>query len=182
MHAIDFASIKERFPVELVMERMLALPVTKVTRQNPDDADQWRCPCPSCQSSDTRSLVITAGKGAYCRSLRKGGDVIFLVSHIKNLPFRKAAEEIETFFSATPEPKTAKADLANVATYLQHGHPDVQALGISPETAKTLGIGYKPKGWAKGAVVLPLFEDGKLAGYTALMNGTLKFPSTLTAS
>ncbi len=51
-------------------------------------------------------------------------------------------------------------------TYLEAEHELVQALGVSPETARHFGAGYAPKGIMRGRLAIPIrAADGMLLAY-----------------
>lgn len=71
--------------------------------------EQWRGACPVCKTGDDRALVVTPAKCAYyCFSAKHGGDVIALVSHIKDLGMKEAAQLIAEASRLKSEP-TASA-------------------------------------------------------------------------
>lgn len=157
--------------------------------------NQLRGACPACNSGDARSLVITEGKGYYCFSDGKGGDVIGFAAHILGVSVKDAAMFLgdgkvnskvvtdtvtPTVEVPTPEPEkpfTSPAHtpreaaqptdnrLEKVAARLLHEHAEVQALGLSPKTAEELGIGYDVRGMLKGRVLFPLYRDEVLVGF-----------------
>lgn len=182
---IDFQAIKQQVKVEDVIS-MLGL----VLKPN---GDSFRGKCPACNSSNDRALAVTKGKGYYCFAQQRGGDVIALVSHVRGIGARQAAQEIADHFRldhfpdagkkvtvpqepTSNEKPTATADKGNSSfgplTYLVYEHDQVQSLGISADTAKALGLGYAPKGLMRGKVAVPLYRDGTLAGYLGIPEGT----------
>jgi hypothetical protein len=61
--------------------------------------------------------------------------------------------------------------------YLMPEHPAVQALGISPDVARALGLGYAPRGHHRGCVAIPVRnDDGRLAGYIGFDGTTIRLP------
>lgn len=188
MSRVDFAAVKARVTYNDVL-RFLDLHGKKVS-------DQWRGRCPACDTDNDRALVLTAGRGAYCHAAKGGGDVIWLVSHVKGIGVKEAAQQLADEFgivpqepappAPTPASKESKTSAANVPTslapltYLVHDHEAVQALGFSPETAKRLGVGFANKGLMKGRVAIPLYDNGTLAGYIGIAPGTdAKLPKNL---
>jgi hypothetical protein len=180
MERIDFQEVKAKYPVEVVARDFLKLPLKA------GGEDQWRCACPACGSKDDRSLVVTVGKGAYCRVEKKGGDVIFLVHHVLKIGMRQAAEAILAHFQAPqsfrkvaevlPQPENP---LQKIAERLVHEHEAVQALGFDPETAERCNIGFDGKGLLRGRVAFPIFEDGTLIGFIGYKDGEFKIPDSL---
>lgn len=193
MDRIDFSELKQRVTLDEVIG-FLGLSMTRAATKEYGDPPQWRGACPACQSRGNRSLVVTEGKGYYCFEQRKGGDAIALVAHIRKLTMRQAAEELHRAFPLVevaedpthyppPEPRheppPQNGALLRVADYLKYEHPDIQGLHLSPETAKRLGVGQKPKGWGRGGIALPLYDDGELVGYAIFKDGQLAFPQNL---
>jgi DNA primase len=81
---IDYQKLKRELPIEKVAQ-WLELPLAK-------SGDQLRGPCPACNSGGPRALVITPAKAAhYCFSLKRGGDCIALVAHIRGTGQKDAA-------------------------------------------------------------------------------------------
>jgi hypothetical protein len=62
---------------------------------------------------------------------------------------------------------------------LEFDHVTVEALGLDPETAQTLGIGYAGRGLTKGFVAVPVrLPSGELTGYIGITEAKLPKPST----
>jgi hypothetical protein len=60
---------------------------------------------------------------------------------------------------------------------LEFDHVTVEALGLDPETAETLGIGYAGPGLMKGFVAVPVrLPSGELTGYIGVTEA--KLPKT----
>lgn len=195
MSRVDFAAVKTRVTFNDVL-RFLQLHGKKV-------GEQWRGKCPACDSDNDRALVLTAGRGAYCHAAKGGGDVIWLVSHVRGIGVKEAAQQLADQFGIVPqEPadpapppaskesqpasEAATTTAANIPTslapltYLVHDHEAVQQLGFSPETAKRLGVGFANKGMMKGRVVIPLYDNGTLAGYIGIAPGAdVKLPKNI---
>jgi len=198
MAFVDFGALKSAVSIEQVVD-MLGLEMKA-------SGSQLRGICPACKTTGGRELVVTPSKGAfYCFADKKGGDLIALVSHIEGIPVKDAAVFIAdqagmgTGTSSTvqgtgtstakivpapkPEPQAPQEDkLERVAARLLHEHEAVQALGLSPEVAESLGIGYDGRGLLRGRVVFPLYKDGELAGFMGFAAGlqpVLKFPDNI---
>ena len=128
MSRIDFTAVKARVTYNDVL-RFLDLHGKKVS-------DQWRGKCPACNTDNDRALVLTAGRGAYCHATKSGGDVIWLVSHVRGIGVKEAAQQLADEFgivpqepappAPTPASKESKTTAANVPTslapltYLEH--------------------------------------------------------------
>jgi DNA primase len=139
--------------------------------------NQWRGPCPACQSGGERALVITEGKGFYCFATKKGGDQIALVAHIKDVAVKEAAEQIARHTgtgsrnnTSAPEPgKVQVRGECPILTYLEPADERVQALGVTFETARELASGYAPKGVLRGFYAVPVRNpDGALKAYVGI--------------
>ena len=89
---IDFQALKEAVGIEEVARNFLQMKVT-------EDGEQLRAQCPSCETEDPRSLVITPSKGLfYCFKAKKGGDLISLVSHCHGASPRESGEALAKFY------------------------------------------------------------------------------------
>src|ERR1051326_910945 len=100
---IDFNELKERVNIEQVV-RMLGLTMKP-------SAGQLRGVCPRCKGDD-RTLAVTPSKEAwYCFRAQKGGDLISLVAHARDLSNREAAELINDHFPTTSPQRTEEKGL-----------------------------------------------------------------------
>lgn len=184
----DFAALKERITIEQAAQ-MLGLQL----RQS---SHQLRGPCPACDAGGERALAITPSKGLfYCFNAGIGGDLITLVSHVREMPLKDAAEELAQHFgvgTTQPQKKAPSAPSPSRETegelkpleYLEVEHAAVEAVGFDPEAARALGIGYATKGIMRGTVAVPLrHPDGTLAGYIGITEAKLpksfRFPNVV---
>lgn len=142
---------------------------------------EWRGACPACNSQGKRTLQLSAERGIFTCFATKPwtrGSIIKLVCHVRGLDPKgqalEAAEAIAKHFgipigAATapqrPEPGTnpaappanGKPGIENVAATLIAEHELVQALEISVEQARTLGIGFRKGGGSlSGRVLIPV--------------------------
>ena len=70
---------------------------------------QGRGPCP-CGSGGDRALAVNTDKqSAYCFGARAGGDLIWLISHVRKCSQRDAAEDIAKQFKFDSSPTTPKS-------------------------------------------------------------------------
>jgi transposase len=117
---------------------------------------QYRGGCPACQTGGDRALVVTPAKGLfYCFAKKSGGDLIALTAHIRGIPVKDAADELNRAFGTVqnstgtvskshatvpPAPGTTKRqpafDPEAYAARLDASHASLAPLGLSPETLK----------------------------------------------
>jgi hypothetical protein len=179
---IDFAELKARLTIDQVFP-LLGLTLKQT---NPD---QWRSPCLSCKSGGDRALVITKSKNAFfCFGSQKGGDLIALVSHIRGIGLKEAAQLIAESTGTVQASGAGKSTIPSTSTssagfgalsYLEPAHEAVAAVGFAPEFAKAHGIGYAPKGTMRGYVLVPFRdEQGTLLGYIGVQD--CKLPADFT--
>ncbi len=159
---IDFEEVKKSVSLADAIS-ILGLNLTK-------RGDGYRGTCPACEGSSDRALVVTPGKGWYCFHAKVGGDQIALASHIKGIPAKEAAQLLGGGTAPKEKVKVEKpGDGFKPLDYLQHDHEAVMALGLDPDVALALGLGYAPRGVLKGTVAVPLRNrDGTIAGYIGL--------------
>ena len=169
---IDFQELKEKVRITEVFP-LLGLHLKQF-------GEQWRGACPVCKTGGDRALVVTPAKSAYyCFAAKHGGDVIALVSHIKNRGMKEAAQLIaeasrlklepaapvrdHTLPSTVPEKEKAGF---NPLTYLQPDHAAIKNLGVSSETAIEFGAGFAPRGILRGRFAIPVHDrHGTLIAY-----------------
>lgn len=167
---IDFEAVKAANPITDVAEQ-LGLTLKKA-------GQTLRGPCPSGEGGE-RGLAITPSKNVwYSFPLQRGGDVLALVQLINDCDVKEAARflagtaPLETAEPPSPE-RGAERGFRPLA-YLEADHPAVVALGVQPEDAKSLGIGYAPRGMLRGTVAIPIrTDDGMLAGYIGITEAKL---------
>lgn len=172
MSFVDFADLKARVGIEQVLT-MLGVALKK-------SGEQLRGPCPIHGGDNPRAFVVTPSKGLwYCFSGCGGGDVIALVSKVRKLSQKHAANAINEHFgnstssrnstvpgsgkSTIPNPQTSPERPANVLRpleYLQAEHEAVQALGVTPATCQRFAAGYAPKGIMRGRLAIPIHSRG----------------------
>lgn len=160
----DFERVKAEHPIEGVAER-LGLTLKR-------EGQSLRGPCPSGRGGD-RSLVITPAKHVFfSQAVKKGGSVIDLVAFVRNCTPKEAAEWIEGKQVPVPE-KSAIGGAPNGAfkpVELVHDHPCLLISGIEATDAQRFGLGYREpvdgkKRAGEGHILVPVYADGKLAGY-----------------
>ena len=175
---VDFSHLKQA----VTFEQAIAFLNLKLAKSN----NQYRGSCPV-HGGGVRGLAVTPGKGFYCFGAKQGGDVIGLVSHIKEIPAKEAAEWLaqqarftireERQPDIAPPPTTALKAL----DYLVYNE-QIAALGVTEETCKEFGAGYAPKGILRGRFAIPIFDRiGTLLAYTGRAVGDaqplLTFPN-----
>jgi DNA primase len=169
MSFYNFDEIKAANAISEVAER-LGLNMNK-------SGASLRGKCPACESGGNRNLVVTPGKEVYfCFSEGKGGDVLQLISHVKGIGVKDAAQWLAG--PSTPKEKTTKGETPSEGfkplDYLQHDHEAVIALGFEPDDADRIGLGYAPRGMMKGLVTVPIrLTDGRLVGYIGISEAKL---------
>lgn len=157
---------------------------------------QLRGLCPHCEGSGERSLVVTPEKGAaYCFNARKGGDVIWLTSHIRGVGQKEAALLLAAEFLGEMDGLDADAGSASKSSpdssdnssdhtsshssihiskgkeikplsYLQADHKNVVGLGVLSDTAEHFECGHAPKGIMRGKLAIPIHDGvGRLLAY-----------------
>ena len=147
MPNVEFADLKTSINIMDVASGMLSLVLTP-------SSGAFRTQCPICKSM--KALVVTPGKGWYCHGRCKtGGDIIKLVATVRRIEPREAALQIQEHFGSQSRTVNRPRDsgntdratqLSRVLERLQPEHEAIQALGISPETARLFESGYNPSG------------------------------------
>jgi len=177
---VSFSDVKARVSLEDA--------VAKLGLQLTDHSGALRGKCPACESSGTRNLVVTPGRGAFCFACKQGGDVIWLASHVKGIDVKSAAEylagtpETEAKNNVGPKREEQTGKGLKPLDHIQHKHQRVQEL-ITEETAIALGVGFTNKGIMRGCVAVPIHEHGSLIAYVGIQeDGTYRFPTGFMAT
>lgn len=168
MSFLDFSEIKAANPISEVVER-LGLNMNK-------SGASLRGKCPVCESGGDRNLVVTPEKNVYfCFADGKGGDVLQLVSHVKRIGVKEAAQWLSGPSSAKEKEKGEKPTAGfTPLDYLESDHEAVIALGFEPADADRIGIGFAKRGIMKGLVAVPIrLTDGRLCGYIGISEAKL---------
>jgi DNA primase len=178
MTHVDFRNVRDNVQID----RVAAWLGIKLTRRFM--GEQLRAECPI-HGGGKRALVITPSKNAfYCFApeCRKGGDAIELTAKVRRISAREAALALQAHFLDYHRKIGTADNPLHKIDYLQHEHEAVQALGISADVARMLGIGYAPKGTMIKRVLFPMrSEDGKLVGYIGYgrdLDPQVKLPKT----
>ena len=151
MPYVDFADLKERVSISQLIP-LLGINFIK-------KGDNWRAPCPHCKAGGPRTLSITEGRGFQCFNSSARGDIIALVSHIRNVSPTEAAKIISALTGTVPVtkkgtvPSTVPPAPRSAVTFdpdkyfreLNPEHELVSALGISKETCEIFQCGYSGK-------------------------------------
>lgn len=172
---VDFKHIKENIDIEQVVAR-LGLPMKKAGEQL-----RGRCPL---HDGGERALVVTPSKQLwYCFApeCQSGGDAIELVAKVRRVSTREAAIALQEHFLDAGK-KIGSADNAfRPLDCLEADHPAVEALGIPPDVARALHIGYARRGTMIRRVLFLLRDEtGRLVGYVGLnpaLDPPCKLPS-----
>ena len=99
-----------------------------------------------------------------CWACKVEGDLIALTAHIHKTEDKHAAKELlKTFHGYEP----AKRGLPEGGlTDLDYAHERVIALGLTPERAAEIGIGFRNRGTTRNALLISIRDStGKLVGY-----------------
>lgn len=189
---IDFAALKAAVTLDQVAD-MLSL----TTKQ---EGSQLRTACPACKSGGDRAIVLTPAKGLfYCFSAKKGGDCIALVAHVMGVGNNDAANFLADQIGTVPVPDrdtvlkeratAPKSPTRRQETVKEKSAPtfdpqafasklvysdEVEALGLTEDTATKLGVGWHPQ---RKAVYFPMKDEtGFIAGFIAFKDGKLVMP------
>lgn len=180
---IDFAEVKKRVSIADVLS-MLGIELKKA-------GNQLRGCCPIHKGDNDRQFVVTPAKNVwYCfGNCDGGGDIIELVSKVKQITQKEAAQTIALHFKlidiAKPEKATSSSKAFEPLTYLDPEHEALKPLGLSADTLRHFEAGYAPKGIMSGRLAVPIHElDGTLIAYVGVaLNGAeprFKYPKDFT--
>jgi DNA primase len=152
---IDFQALKANLRIEEVAKRFI---------ECAEEGDVLRGSCPVCAPRNPRAIIITPEKQLYyCFTAKKGGDLISLVAHVRNLSQRDAAKLLAV---SEREEEPEHTGTLEPLKYLQAEHPLVTELGFSRDVCEAVGIGYASKGLMRTHVAIPIrMPDGVLVGY-----------------
>lgn len=183
---VEFAALKKRLAIQD------AIPLLGLNMRQ--EKEGFRGPCPSCGTRNDRAIIITPSKGAfYCHAAGKGGDVIALWSHIREIGVKDAALEIQDAIGTVQEPSTShrtstvRKDRATVPQNQKPGKPaafdpeafteklsysDELAGIVSADDAQAFRVGVY-----KGHIYVPaIYPSGSIAGWWKLVDGELVPP------
>lgn len=167
----DFAEVAQKHPIEEVMRRL------KIELKEIKPNFQWKGRDPICKRN---GFTVTVGKGFYCHGCGEAkGDSIDLVVHIKKLSRKEAAAYLE---GDEPEEHRGVKDagrsvhsaavnnvLEEIAKRLDPSHEKCQELGVSPDTLRFFGGGFKGGNVGAGNVLAQLHDPkGVLKGYIGI--------------
>ena len=165
---VDFTELKSKVSIEQVLT-LLGIKLT-------NKGHQLRGPCPIHKGADQREFVVTPGKGLfYCFAGCGGGDMIQLVSKIRQCDAKDAARFIAEGTGTVPKnttvpgkgtiPQEQKAAFQPL-TYLDASHEALSGLGVAASTYEAFGCGYAPKGILRGRLAVPIHSRyGLLLAY-----------------
>lgn len=164
---VSFADVKQRFPLSVVVEKL----GLKLVHYN----DEWRGQCPECKGGG-RSLVITEGKGFTCFDSNKKGSVIDLVSHIRQISLKDAAEWLDAQQPEEPEKPNGKFDRAKYQAGLNRTHELLK--DIPSDLIARLDLGVPSRGSLKDLINVPLYDsNGAFVCYAGVAN--IQLPKTI---
>jgi hypothetical protein len=138
-----------------------------------------QCPLPEHTSSESRnSFSVNTARNLWCcqsqscidaRDGELGGTVLDLVARLERCSIREAAARLSEWFGAAEVTRlpvqAVPASPPNLPlrfklTGLDHSHPYLEGRGITPTTARALGIGYyRGPGIMQGRVVIPIHNQ-----------------------
>jgi len=146
-----------------------------------------QCPLPTHSSRESRnSFSVNVARNVWCcqsiscadaRSGQLGGTVLDFVAEMERCSIRQAAVHLADWFGVLQSVPTAgdrppaqcepNLPLKFQLTNLDHAHEYLEKRGITPATARSLGIGYYPgPGVMHGRVVIPIRNRAnELVGY-----------------
>jgi DNA primase len=176
MTIVDIKHVRDNVDIVKVAD-YLGLELKKKTF-----SEQLRAPCPI-HNGGPRALVITPSINRYycfANECKEGGDAVQLTAKVLKIPMRDAAIQLQSrFLNATYKPDFSPQEkLAKVEEKLAFEHDEVQKLGLTPEQARVLGIGWMPGGTMPKRLLLPVrTREGDCIGYVGIPSGTdLKVP------
>ena len=178
MTHVDFKNVRDNVQIDRVAE-WLGIKLSKRFM-----GEQLRAECPV-HGGGKRALLITPSKNVFfcfAPECKKGGDAIELTAKVRQISPREAALALQAhFLDYHRKVGTAENPLHKI-DYLEAEHEAVQALGVSADVARMLGIGYAGKGTMIKRVLFPIRnEEGKLVGYigyNANLDPQVKLPKT----
>jgi DNA primase len=178
MSSVDIKFVRDNVDIVKVAE-YLGLKLTKKML-----SEQMRVECPV-SGGGPRALVITPSMGRYycfAPECREGGDSVHLAAKILKIPARDAALQLQSkFLNATYKPDFSPQEkLSKVHEKLEWQHEEVQKLGLTPEQAQKLSIGWMAGGTMPKRLLLAVrTREGVVIGYVGIPAGTdLKAPKT----
>jgi DNA primase len=177
MPFVDFAELKNRVSIEQAMQ-MLGFTLSL-------HGSQYRGACPACKTGGDRALIMTPAKGLfYCFAKKTGGDAIALTAHIRGIPVKEAADQLDRAFrtvqnststvsknraTAPQAPEARKQPAFDPEAYaarLDASHASLDHLGLSAETLKAWKAGYSNSGANRGRLAIALHDrDGNVLGF-----------------
>src|SRR5579871_503700 len=175
---VDFKAVKAAVTMEMILARY---GVNWLGKKK--DGLHGRCPIHQGEGPDT--FHVSLAKNAFhCFSCKARGNVLDFVAAMEKCSVRDAGLKIQKWFSIStaaaagnakqkPESRGVEESpainkpLTFQLTGIDSEHEYLKARGITPETARTFGVGYfAGKGSMSGRVVIPIHnERGELVAY-----------------
>jgi DNA primase len=176
MTSVDIKQVRDTVDIVRVAE-WLGLTLSKKFM-----GEQLRSPCPI-HDGGKRALVITPSINRYycfANECREGGDAVQLTAKVLKIPMRDAALKLQSqFLNGTyRQDFSPQEKLAKVEDKMIFEHEEVRKLGLTPERAKQLGIGWMPGGTMPKRLLVPVrTREGDTIGYIGIPSATeLKVP------
>ncbi len=172
---VDFKAVKSAVTMRMVLDRYQVNWLRKKGEEL-----QGRCPIHQGEGQDT--FHISLAKNAFhCFSCKARGNVLDFVAAMENCTVREAALKLRQWFSIAAAPvavnaepqdrEVAETPVDKPLSFQLQGvdaeHPYLKSRGITPETARTFGVGFfSGRGSMSGRVVIPIHnERGDLVAY-----------------
>jgi DNA primase len=178
MTSVDIKHVRDTVDIVKVAE-YLGLELKKKTF-----SEQLRAPCPI-HNGGPRALVITPSINRYfcfANECKEGGDAVQLTAKVLKIPMRDAAIQLQSrFLNTTYKPDFSPQEkLAKVEQRLEWDHVEVQKLGLTPEQAQQLSIGYSKGGTMPKCTLIAIrTREGETIGYLGIPAGTeIRSPKT----
>lgn len=180
---VDFKIVKEKVPITDVLRHYNLLDGMR------PKSNQLIGRCPL-KEGTSESFTVNREKNVwFCFSCKRGGDVLDFVSIKERVTLQHAGELVAKWFGITGDIEQKAAPVA-IATNdplgfelksLSANHPQLEGLGIRPETLQQFGAGFAGTGLLKGRLAIPIHNvDGALVAYAglALDTGEYLYPKT----
>jgi len=175
---VDFKTVRTAVTMEMVLGHYGINGLGK-------KGDELSGRCPLHEGKGKNTLHVNLTKNVFnCFSCKARGNVLDFVAAMEKCSLRDAGLKLQEWFSIStlaatgsvkekPESRGVEESpainkpLSFQLAGINHEHEYLKARGITPETARTFGVGYfKGKGSMNGRIVIPIHnERGDLVAY-----------------